>query len=70
MIIIPIEESTLPLIAALNNGVRPKIDLMEHSSFIHYGGDQPNEQVPSVIAASILSGGEFQVVETRFAYKE
>ena len=70
MIIIPIEEATLPLIAALNNGNRPKIDPLEHSSFIHHGGDQPNEMVPTVIIASLLSGGEFQAGMVRYAYKE
>jgi hypothetical protein len=70
MIIIPLEESALPLIAALNNGIRPKIDPLEHSSFIYHDGDKPNELLPTVVVGSLLSGGEFQVTETRFAYKE
>jgi|JI9StandDraft_1071089.scaffolds.fasta_scaffold828848_2 hypothetical protein len=70
MIVIPVEEGTLPLIAALNGGVRPKIDPLEHSSFIYHGEDTPPELVPTVLIGTLMGGGDFQVVETRFAYKE
>lgn len=70
MIVIPLETSTIPLIAALNNGVKPKIDPLEHSSFIYHGPDKEPEMVPTVIVGTLLGGGDFNVVETRYAYTE
>lgn len=70
MVIIPVEEGTLPLIGALNGGVKPKIDPLEHSCFILHGEDRPNELVPTVMVRTILAAGDFDIVEARIIVKE
>lgn len=71
MIIIPIEEETLPLIAAINGGIPPLIEKDQHTAFIYWGEDKPNEIVESeMIGFIMLAGGELQAVETRFLYRE
>ena len=71
MLIIPIEEETLPLIAAINGGIPPLIEKERHTSFIYHGEDTPNEIVESeLIGFIMISGGDLQVVETRFLYRE
>lgn len=71
MLVIPIQEETLPLIAAINGGVPPLIEEDRHTSFIYHGEDTPNEIVESeLIGFIMISGGELQVVETRFLYRE
>jgi hypothetical protein len=63
MIIVPVEEITLPVIAAMNNGEVPKIDPLEHSCFIFHDGDVPNEFVPSVLVKGIMHTQGFVAFE-------
>lgn len=70
MLVIPIQEETLPLIAAINGGVPPLIEKDRHTSFIYHGEDTPNEIVESELIGFIMSmGPEFEAVETRFLYR-
>lgn len=70
MLVIPIQEETLPLIAAINGGITPLIEKDRHTSFIYHGEDTPNEIVESELIGFIMTvGGELQAVETRFLYR-
>ncbi len=63
MIIVPLEEITKPVIAAMNNGQVPKIDPLEHSCFIYHEGDGPNEFVPTVLVKGIMATQGFVAFE-------
>lgn len=65
MIIIQVEEGTLPLIGELNGGVIPKIDPLEHSCFIYHGPDRPGELTPTVMVGTLLAAQDYSIVEAR-----
>jgi hypothetical protein len=69
MVIIPIEPNTLDIIAAMNGGLKPKIDPKEHSSFIYHGKDKLNEIVPSIYVGTLLASGDYQIIEMRAIVK-
>ena len=63
MIIIPIEPRTLEVIAAMNNGVKPVFNEIEHHSFIYHNQDRPTEIVPTSLIGPVLSMEEYTVME-------
>lgn len=67
MIIVPIEENTLDIIAAMNNGVKPKIDPLEHSCFIYHGEDKLTELVPTVYVGTLAHGKVLDTIEVNIA---
>jgi hypothetical protein len=69
MIIIPIEENTIPLVTAISGGVEPKVDSDTHHSFIYHGVDIPFEIVPTVMVGIILADGNYDAVMTRVIVK-
>jgi hypothetical protein len=62
LFIIPIEQRTLEVIAAINNGVRPDIE-EEHTSFIYHDETRPTEIVPTAMIGPVLRMEEYRVME-------
>lgn len=62
MVIVPVEKNTLEVIAAMNKGVKPKIDPLEHSCFIYYGEDKLTELVPTVYVGTLLASSDYSAV--------
>lgn len=71
MIIIPIDEGTLPIITAISGGgIKHEINPEMHHSFIYHGVDTPFEIVPTVMIGLLLVDGDYDAVVTRIIVKE
>jgi hypothetical protein len=68
MIVIPINEDTQQLIAALNNGVQPVIE-DEHTSFVYKGANEVPEIMPtSYIQLYVLGMKAVEAVDIPLLY--
>lgn len=70
MVIIPIDNDTLPLIAAINGGVPPLVEEGRHTSFIYHDEDTKNEIVDTILVGLMLATGDYKIVETRCIVRE